>query len=182
MKVFKLLATVATAAAAFSSQNAWAADNATADATVTLVSAINVSKTSDLAFGTIAVPSSGSKTKTIDLAGTRDSGSSAVDIGTQTISAGAFAVTGYGGVAYTPTVTVTDLGVTGLELSAITAQCDSVTAESLTIGAAKGLSSCVLAAGGTSTVKVAGTLTISSTASPGIGLKPGKIDITVAYN
>jgi hypothetical protein len=176
MKAFTKMA-AATVAMALASQSAWAAD---APATVSLVSPITVAKTFDLAFGQVAKPSSGSTTKTISLAGARSG--TANDVGTQTISAATFNVTGEGELAYTPTITVTSAGVTGLLLSDMIGQCGSVgTGTSLPLTVATGLTGCSLASGA-SVVKVGGTLTIASTATGTNPINVGNINVTVAYN
>lgn len=178
--MYKMTAAGAAMALAMGSQSAMADSTVTADVTTTLVSPINVAKTSDLAFGQVAIPSNANATKKIiTLAGARDGASTANDVGTQIISAAVFTVTGQGTFAYTPTITVTENTVPGLSLEAMRGQCDVDTPEDVVIGTAKALTGCTLA--GASIVKVAGTLKITEAATSG-PKTVGTVNVTVAYN
>jgi hypothetical protein len=167
-------------AVAMGSQSAWAADNATADATVTLVSPVEVAKTTDLAFGQAAIPATGATSTTLIISTGGVQSGTADTVGTQTVTAAEFAVTGQGTFAYTPSITVTDAAVTGLSLSAFKGKCDAGSDQNLTVGSAVGLTGCALTAG-VSTVYVGGTLTIADTATFG-AWTPGTVAVTVAYN
>jgi hypothetical protein len=181
MKIYtKLTAIAAASTLAMASQTAWAADNASANATVTLVTPIQVSKTTDLAFGQVAIPSVGATATTI-IIGTNGAQTGTADkVDTQTATAAAFAITGQDTFAYTPSITVSDLGVTGLSLSSFNGKCSGGSDTSLTIGGATGLTDCALASG-SATLTVGGTLTIADTATSG-AKTPGTIAVSVAYN
>jgi hypothetical protein len=176
----KLLALAAASALALGSQSAWAADNASADTTVTLVTPIQVSKTSDLAFGQVAIPSTGGTATTVAISTGGAQTGTADFVGAQTTTAAVFGVVGQGTLAYTPTITVTDAGATGLSLSAFNGKCGAGSDQALTLGSGTGLTGCALAAGA-DTISVGGTLTVASDASSGAAT-PGAIAVTVAYN
>jgi hypothetical protein len=181
MKMTKLV--LAIGAMAMAGGAMAAANNATANATVTVVSPIEVAKTTDLAFGKVAIPSSGATATTVVItnAGARDAASTSDAVGSQTVAAAVFAITGQDALAYTPMITVSSNSVLGLSLSGFSGQCDAVVAEALVVGTQKGLTGCALTTGA-STLKVGGTLTIADTAVAAVAAVPGAISVTVAYD
>lgn len=181
MKAKRLLTASAALALTLAGGTAWAAntDTATADAKATIITAITVSKTSDLVFGRAAVPTNGAPT-TIVLSTANAQSGTADFVSTQTTSNAVFAVAGEGTYAYTPLVTVTQSSEAGLTLSAMKGKCGSGADQSLTIGSATGLTGCALAAGA-STVTIGGTLNIAANA--GTGAKTvGAIQVVVSYD
>lgn len=171
---------VAAAALMLGASQAMAADNASADATATLVSPIEVTKTTDLAFGQLAIPASGATATTAIISTAGAQSGTANTVGTQTVSAAAFGVTGQGTLAYTPTITVTDAALTGLALSAMSGKCSAGSDQAITVASATGLTGCALTTGADS-FTVGGTLTISDTATAG-AKTAGTVAVTVAYN
>jgi hypothetical protein len=176
----KMRLITAAAVMALASQGAWAAEatnTATADAKVTLVTPITVAKSTDLVFGRLFIPSSGTTARTIALNGgvTGD----AVGVVTQNTSAAVFNVSGTEDLAYTPTVTFVGNPVGDLAVSAVQAQCTGGTVAN-NITNATGLADCSLT-GGASAVNVGGVLTIPTGATAGTKTL-GTITVVVAYN
>lgn len=181
MNAIRLLSASAVLALALGFGTAVAADTDTvsASAKADIITAITVSKTSDLAFGRAAVPTSAGTTTIILSTGNVQSGT-ADFVSTQTTSNAVFAVSGEGTYAYTPQITVTSAGETGLTLSAMKGKCGAGADQSLTVGSATSLTGCALTAGA-DTVKVGGTLSIGTGAATGTKTV-GTIQVVVAYN
>lgn len=161
------------------SGSALAVDTGTASAvaTATLITPLTVTKTTDLVFGTFAVPSSGTATSIIATDGGQTG--TADFVGTQTTSAAVFAVAGGTTLAYTPTVTWTTAGTTGVTFSDVTGACDAVTSASVSTGGS--LASCTTALGASS-IKIGGTVTVQTSAAAGTAVSVGTLSVTVAYN
>jgi hypothetical protein len=180
---------LAGAVMAMGTQTVWAqSDTATADATVTVVTALTVQKDTDLNFGTVVRPQtadleSGGYYVSIGASGDRFSNVTSIGGGA---TAATFTVSGEGTLAYTPTVTVApvDTSSSGLTFYGdVTARCGSLApqgrgASSLALG------SCALT-NGTSTVNVGGSMDVLP-ASEGPfdngAVSLGTITVVVAYN
>lgn len=173
----KLLCLAALAAMTMGSQSAMA-QSASGDATVTVVTPIVVSKTTNLVFGQLY---SGAGTSIISTAGVQNGGTAAM-AGTQIVSAAVFSVQGQGAFAYTPTITVTPASpaVAGLAISAMLGRCGTGADVVLPPAAPTAVTGCVLTAGA-DTVAVGGTVTITAAATPGVHTV-GAIVVTVNYN
>lgn len=182
MKAIRILSASAALALSVGCGAAYAADSDTASASAKadIITAITVSKTSDLAFGRAAVPTSAGTTTVILSTGNVQSGT-ADTVGFQTTTNAVFAIAGEGAYAYTPVITVTDAGLTGLSLSAMKAKCGSGSDQDLTVGSGKSLTGCALTAGA-DTVRVGGTLSIATTATAGAAKTVGTIQVVVSYD
>lgn len=179
---YKILITQGVAAAALmlGASQAMAANNASADATTTLVAPVEVTKTTNLAFGQLAIPASGATATTAIISTAGAQSGTANTVGAQTTTAAAFDVTGQASLAYTPTITVTDDALLGLALSGMSGKCGTGTDQAITVATATGLTGCALALG-VSSVAVGGTLSILGTATAG-AKTAGTVAVTVAYN
>lgn len=182
MKAIRILSASTVLALAMGCGSAYAADTDTASASAKadIIQAITISKTSDLAFGRAAIPTSAGTT-TVVLSTANVQSGTADFVSTQTTSNAVFAVAGEGTYAYTPLITVTDAGLTGLTLSGMKAKCGAGADQNLTLGSATGLTGCALTAGA-DTVRVGGTLSISTTATAGSAKTVGTIQVVVSYN
>ncbi|MBB3981709.1 hypothetical protein GGR44_001356 [Sphingobium fontiphilum] len=139
------------------------ATSATGDATVKILQAITVAKSSDLNFGKVLASSTAS-TVAIAESGTRTCGSGLSCYGTTT--AGAFNVTGSTGETVSvaidnPTITLSDGG-----------------ANAMTVALNTSTSSMTLA-GGTGSFKIAGTLNVG--ANQAAGTYAGQYSVSVNY-
>lgn len=182
MKAIRILSAPAVLALALGCGNAFAADTDTASASAKadIITAITVSKTSDLAFGRAAVPTSAGTT-TIILSTANVQSGTADFVSTQTTTNAVFAVAGEGTYAYTPLITITSAGATGLSLSAMKGKCGSGADQNLTVGTSTSLTGCALTTGA-DTVRVGGTLSIGTDATPGAATTVGTIQVVVSYN
>ena len=154
-------------------------DTASASAKADIITAITLSKTSDLAFGRAAIPTSAGTTTVILSTGNAQSGT-ADFVGDQTTSNAVFAVSGEGAYAYTPMITITQGSETGLTLSAMKGKCGSGADQNLAVGSASSLTGCQLTAGA-DTVTIGGTLSIATNATNG-SKTVGSIQVVVSYN
>lgn len=177
-------------AAAGGTQSVWAqaTDTATADATVTVVTALTVEKNTDLNFGTMVRPQTDdleSSEYYVYVGSLGDRYGNVAFIGGGA-TAETFTVSGQGTLAYTPTVTVApvDTSSSGLMFFGdVTARCGSNPQE-ITGASSLALSSCALT-NRTSTVDVGGSLDVSP-ASEGTytngAVLLGTITVVVAYD
>ena len=183
-----LAVTLMTAAGGTQSVWAQATDTATADATVTVVTALTVEKNTDLNFGTVVRPQTADLETSgyyVSIGSLGDRYGNVAFIGGGATAA-TFTVSGEGTLAYTPTVTVApvDTSSSGLTFYGdVTARCGSLPQE--TTGASSlALGSCALT-NGTSTVDVGGSLDVSP-ASEGTftngAVSLGTITVVVAYD
>lgn len=149
------------------------AANAVATSTSTVVSAINITKSSDLAFGSFAA-SAAPGTVTVTPGGTRTAGGGVTAVGT-TATAARFDVTGQAGLGYTISIVSTPLSdggsnsMTFTEISDLAASANTtgtVTAGTLT--------------GGAQSFYVGGVLAVA--ANQAAGSYSGTVTATVNYN
>lgn len=138
-----------------------------------IVQPIAITKNSDLAFGTVVRPTSGSNTVTIDqTAGTRSlSGGGDAVLVTSTTSRASYTVGGEGGQTFSITVPAT-FSMTGSTSGTITVN--------LTPTATTGTLSGAVGAAGSATFGVGGDFTLPSTQAT--GNYSGSFTATVAYN
>lgn len=137
----------------------------------TVIRSIAISKISDLVFGRVATPASGSGTVTIDPnTGAQSSTNGVATFASPAPSRAAFNVTGEGGQAFSVTVPAT-FQMTGPQTMTVTTT-SSVTGAPLLSGA--------LGSAGSFTFGVGGTAPISSTTLNGD--YTGSFTVTVAYN
>lgn len=167
------LATVALAAIAAPAVAQSSATQSTS-ATVKIVQPITLTKDSDLAFGTVVRPTTGSNTVTISNASDTPALTGAGDaaLATSTTSRAAFTVGGEGGQTFSITVpaSVTMTRSGGAETLSVT----------LTKSASSGSLSGAIGSAGSATFNVGGALTVSS--STVSGNYSGSFNTTVAYN
>jgi len=168
MKAIRILSASTVLALAMGCGSAFASDTDTASASAKadIIQAITVSKTSDLAFGRAAIPTTAGTT-TVVLSTANVQSGTADFVSTQTTS--------------TPLITVTDAALTGLSLSAMKAKCGAGADQNLTLGSATALTGCALTTGA-DTVRVGGTLSIATTATAGSAKTVGTIQVVVSYN
>jgi hypothetical protein len=166
--------------------NAIAADNASAVASATVYTPIAISKTTDLKFGnilsavgtgTVAISTTGSPSLTTV---TRPG----ANIGP--LSAAAFTVTGQAtaggntfGISLEDTIDLSDGSSHTMAVDTFTLKLDSTTLTP-SVGSGATTASATLAAGGSSTLYVGGTLNVG--AGQVAGAYTGSIHVTVAYN
>jgi hypothetical protein len=150
----------------------------TANATVTIVTPITVTRVTDLKFGQLY---SVAGTSIVTTAGTQNGGTASF-AGTQTVSAALFNIAGQDNFAYTPQITVTPAApaVAGLAISAMLGRCGVEADVALAAATAVNIAGCALSSG-TSTVAVGGTLTVTAAAVAGTHIVGG-IVVTAAYN
>lgn len=149
------------------------AATASATATANIVTPINVTKTTDLAFGKFVVTTGGNVT--IDTAGARTF--TGVTLLTSTTSAASFAVTGEPNATYTISTAGTTANLTsGANTMALTLASDLNAAGTTTGNVATG----TLSAGGTQNIYVGGSLAVAA-AQPA-GAYTGSIALAVDYN
>ena len=144
-------------------------NGSTANATATVRRALTVSKISDLAFGAVARPASGSGTVTIDPAsGTRTAGGASppILVSGPAFGRAAFTITGESGTAFTISGPSSFDMTNGASTITVTLSATAFGAQTLTGG------SLVLGAGG--------TMTVASTTPT--GAYTGTFVSTVAYN
>lgn len=162
------------AAVAALASPAFAQSSATQSTTATtrIISPITLTKNSDLAFGTIVKPSSGTNTVTIDAStGARTkTGAGDAALATSTTGRAAYTVGGEGGQGFSITVPATVDMSNGSDNLTVT----------LTKTAATGSLSGTLGSAGTATFGVGGSFDVASTTPS--GNYTASFDVTVAYN
>ena len=148
------------------------AASANGTATVTILRHITVTKNSDLQFGTVVEPSSGSATVTIDTAGTR---TTTLDVGGAPFAVSDFTVAGEGAspvmVSVPATFTITNQTTTGTL---------TVTTTGNTLNTGSQTLSGTFGSPGVLDVKVGGQITVQSTTNS--GLYSGTFAVTASYN
>ncbi|RYF99317.1 MAG: DUF4402 domain-containing protein [Caulobacteraceae bacterium] len=166
----KIIALAALAAAVASPALAQSSATVTVNSTGRIISPMTLSKTADLAFGTIIKPNAGNGTVTIA------SGADTVAVtGTGTASMGTasrakFTVGGEGGQTYSVTVPATMTMSNGS---------NNITVN-LTPSATTGTLSGSLGGNGTQTFQVGGNFSLASTQAT--GAYAGSFNVTTAYN
>ncbi|HYG27810.1 MAG TPA: DUF4402 domain-containing protein [Caulobacteraceae bacterium] len=170
-RLTKIALGAAAMAALSSPAFAQATSTASATGTTTIVQAITVAKNTDLAFGKLAKPTSGTSTITIDAtSGARsESGAGDAALLTSTTSRATYTVTGEASTAYTITLPAGTFQMT-----------KSGGATPLTVTLVRSATSGTLSSGGTDTFGVGGSFDIASTTET--GAYSGTFDVTVAYN
>lgn len=154
------------ASAMASSALAQASASTSATASVTIFQPITVSKTSDLQFGRVIRPSTGSTVYTVSAADgtTGVTGGDGIFSGSTTPTRAVFTVNGEGGQAFSITSDTTAAsGLINLVKSAASGTLDG------TIGST-----------GTATFGVGGNVTLTSASATGV--KTGSFNVTVTYN
>ena len=154
--------------------SAIAANNTTASATGTVVTPLNITKASDLAFGSFAVSAAGSVTVTPG--GVRSVGGGVTAIASTTSTAAKFDVVGTADMNYTLTLDApTSLSAGGGNTMPFAAVSDT-SASAITSGTVAGGT----LAGGGQSIYVGGVLTVAANQAP--GAYTGTLTATVAYN
>ncbi len=156
-----------------STAHAQSSQSASANGSATIVQAIAVNKTSDLAFGTIVKPT-GADASTISVSSTGGSrtitNGNAVGAGANAVSSAAFSVTGEGGSAFSISVNPT-FNMTGSGGTLVVTTTQSATTANLggSIGSI-----------GSQTFGVGGSFPLTS--ATGSGVYTGSFVVTVSYN
>lgn len=175
MKSIRIALAGIAAAAALSSTGALAQSSANVATTgsARIVQPIAITKNSDLAFGTVVRPTSGSNTVTVDQTnGTRAiSGGGDGVLVTSTVTRATYTVDGEGGQTFSISVPAT-FSMTGSTSGTITVN--------LTPTATSGTLSGAVGAAGTATFGVGGDFSLASTQAT--GQYTGSFTATVAYN
>jgi len=146
----------------------------TGTATVTILRPITVTKNTDLRFGTVVEPSSGSATVTISATGTR---TTTLEVGGAAFGASTFTVAGEDGQAVTVTAPAS-FAITnqnGPGTLTVTTTGNTSNTGSQTLAGGTGLGS-----GGTLLVSVGGAITVLSTTAS--GLYSGTFSVSAVYN
>jgi hypothetical protein len=144
--------------------------------TATVFNPIAVGVTSQMAFGSIVKPSSGTSTVTLTTGGVVTATGSAAVVATSAHSAAGFSVTGEGGQAYSLTVPGTFVMNSGTNTLAVTTTTSFGSTSTLTTQTFTG----ALGAAGTFNFSVGGSFGISS-ATPS-GAYTGNLVVSVNYN
>ncbi len=173
-KMKNLIKTIVTTAAVLGcTSSSFAQATATASSSATIITPISIAKTVDMNFGNLAVSGTLSGTTTLAPAGTRTTGGAGgvtLPATTGTVSAASFTVTGQGGYSYIITLptscTLTSAGHTMI-MGSFTSS-PSVTG--------------LLAPGGTQTLTVGATLTVSAAQAAGTYTNAAGVPVTVNYN
>ena len=182
LRVNRNLGAALSAVAVFAGASAFAAGNTsatTANVTTTIIRPISVSKNTDLRFGTIVRPGSGSGTVALSTANVSTvTGTGAILLPSSTTSAANFTIAGEGAQAFTlvidSSVTLTNSAPSGGTLTVTTvndAACTTACALPGTLGDT---------AGDTKIVNVAGSFPFASTTNT--GAYAGTLNISVTYN
>jgi hypothetical protein len=167
------LATLSTAAQAQVAQNP--APTATADAqmSVTIQSPLTLAKTSDLAFGRLIKPSTGTAQATLSSAGTLTYEGGAK---TGTPTAAAFTVTSVPGTVITPSFTATG-GIIGLTGFAILQPTGASSAD--VAAGATGARPAITMANTTEVLRYGAQFTVAAETAPGV--YSGNLNVVVSY-
>jgi hypothetical protein len=173
-RLFKIALAAAAVSAIAAPAMAQSSATASTTASATIVQPITLTKNSDLAFGTVVKPTSGTNTITInETSGSRSmTGAGDAALATSTTSRAAYSVGGEGGQTFSITVPAT---------ATITRSGGS---ETLTVNlvktAATGTISGSIGSAGTASFGVGGNFDVSSTTVS--GAYSGSFNTTVAYN
>jgi len=166
----------ATAAIIIAGTNvSFAQATATASASATIITPISIVKTVDMNFGNVAVSASLAGTAILAPAGTRTTGGGGgvtLPATTGTVSAASFTVSGQGSYTYaitlpSTTVVITDATSDHMNVTAFTSS-----------PSATGL----LSAGGTQTLTVGATLSVTAAQPAGTYTNATGVPVTVNYN
>ena len=145
--------------------------SATATGSATILQSISVTASSNLGFGTIVKPSSGTSTISVSTAGSRSiNGGNAVIANTSGVSAASFLVQGEGGSAISVSVPPTFSMAAGTNTLVVTTT-STTTAGNLTGG---------IGTQGSFTVGVGGSFPLQSTTAS--GAYSGNLVVTAQYN
>jgi len=174
MKNFSKVIVAATVIIAASATASFAQATATASATATIITPISISKTVDMNFGNIAVSASTAGTVVLSTASGRTTGGAGgvtLPATTGTVAAASFAVAGQASYTYAITLptsaTLSDGATHTMAVSAFTSN-PSVTG--------------ALSTGGTQTLLVGATLTVSAAQAAGTYTSSTAVPVTVNYN
>lgn len=174
MNMKNLALTVLAVSTAVFAGNSTAANNATAQATATVIAPIAITSSANLVFGSFAPGAGGSVTVSTD--GTRTATGAVLSAINSAPSAAKFDVTGDVGATYSitfaPLAELTD----GTNTMAIATFSDLTAAGATTGNVATGT-----LAGGAQSIYVGGTLTVDAAQVASTGYA-GTIDVTVEYN
>lgn len=140
-------------------------------ATARILRAITMTKNSDLIFGRIAIPTSGSGTVSVNATTGVRTVTTAVGLNSPTPARAAFTVEGEGGQAFTITIPAT---------FQLTGPTPPITVTTSNTGSPTNMLSAALGSGGTYDLGVGGSFPISSTTT--VGDYTGNFTVTVAYN
>lgn len=147
----------------------------TGTGSITLIRPIAITKTSDMKFGTVARPTSGSGTVVLTAAGVRSvTGGVAALASGDTPVAAAFTVAGEGGQSVSVTIPATFTMTSGSDSLTVT------TSNNLAGSASAQTLSNALGAAGSLAFAVGGSVPISSTQAT--GLYSGSFTVSAAYN
>ena len=144
----------------------------TGTATVTILRPLTVTKNTDLRFGTVVEPSSGSQTVRIDATGAR---TTTLDVGGAAFGVSDFTVAGEGGQAVTVSVPATFPINKGADALTVT-----TTAAGDTLNTGVQTLSGALGSPGVLDVRVGGQITVLSTTNS--GTYSGTFTVTASYN
>jgi len=172
----KMISVGAVMAAALGSQSAMAQDSDTADATATIVTALDIAKVKDLRFGAIVKPTSDSSNVTIATNGNRSfTGNAALQ--TSAFGAASFSVTGTAGVAYNVALLGDTGSADGITLTEVTASCTGGTPGGS--GLTPTLTNC--SSYTAEDLKVGGTINITAASTATGPVTVGTVQATVTY-
>ena len=170
--IAKVIATVAIAV--LGSTNSFAQASATASASATIITPISIAKTVDMNFGNIAVSASTSGTVVLATSGSRTTagaGGVTLPSTTGTVAAAEFTVSGEASYTYAITLpanaTLTDGGSHTMAVSSFTSNPSSTG---------------TLSSGGSQTLTVGATLTVSAGQAAGSYTNATAVPVTVNYN
>lgn len=164
-----LVATVASPAFAQSSAST------TGTGSITIIRPITITKTADLAFGTVVRPGTGSGTAVVSAAGARTVTGGVVGLASgATPAAAAFTVAGEGGQSISVTIPTTFSMINGSDTLVVT------TSNNLAGSASAQTLSNALGSAGTLAFAVGGSVPITSTTTG--GLYSGTFTVSAAYN
>ncbi len=176
MKITKLIAVAAAGVMAMASQSAMAADNATANVTVTLVDALDITKTTDLRFGSIIKPKITNSRIYLDNTGARSVSSGDAVLQTSTTGLATFSVSG-NNTAYNMTIVGTSGSANGVTLKSVVGVCGTsfLSSASLTLD----MTGCT--GYGADGVKVGRAIEIAPSSTASGAVTVGTVKVTLAY-
>jgi hypothetical protein len=172
---FFIAAAAALVAAVASPVLAQSSASTTGTGSITIIRPITITKTADLAFGTVVRPATGSGTAVVSAAGARTVTGGVVGLSSgATPAAAAFTVAGEGGQSISVTIPATFSMANGSDTLTVT------TSNNLTGSASAQTLSNALGAAGTLGFTVGGSVPIASTTTT--GLYSGTFTVSAAYN
>lgn len=147
----------------------------TGTGSITVIRPLTITKTSDMKFGTVVRPTTGSGTVVLSAAGARSVTGGVVGLASgDTPVAAAFTVAGEGGQSVSITIPATFTMISGADSLTVT------TSNNLTGSASAQTLSNALAAAGSLSFAVGGSVPISSTQTT--GTYTGSFTVSAAYN